>query len=285
MRPAVRIAATGIAAAALLASGPAAAVPPATRIMSMNLCSDLLLLQLAPRSRIVSISHLAHDGVQALFPGADAGIAVNHGAAEDIVNLKPDLILVGDTSTPMTRALARKVGARIVEVRSADSLAAARRVVLQLGRDIGEPARAQVLVGRMDATLASLAARPAPHRVRVIAWSGGAFVPGRGTLVNDIITAAGAVNIAALPGRDNSTFDVERLLAADPDALLYGRERAGAPSMHNAEAQHRLVRQRYGARSIAFLDIAAECGLPQSAQAAADLRRSLDALPPRQARR
>ncbi len=247
----------------------------------MNMCADLLLLQMAPRAHILSVSHLAHDGAEALFPGRDAGIAVNHGTAEDIINLKPDLILVGDTSTPMTRVLARRVGARIVEVKSVNNLAQARRVVVQLGRDIGEQTRAEALAAQMDATLADLAAHPPQRRLRVIAWSGGAFVPGRDTLVNDIVAAAGAVNIAALPGRDNSTFDVERLLAADPDALLYGRERSGPPSLHNAEAQHRLIRERYGPRSIAFLDVAAECGLPQSAGAALELRHALDALPPR----
>lgn len=277
--------AIGFVAAAVLASGTAAGAASAGRIMSMNLCSDLLLLQLAPRARIVSVSHLAHEGAAVLFPGRDAGIAVNHGAAEDIVNLQPDLILVGDTSTPMTRRLARRVGARVVEVRSANSLADARRVLLKLGDDIGETARARALAQKMDAELAALAAHPPAHRLRVVAWSGGAFIPGQGTLVNDIIAAAGAVNIAALPGLSTSTFGVEQLLAADPDALLYGRERSGAPSLHNAEAQHRLVRARYGPRSIAFLDIAAECGLPQSADAARDLRRALDALPPRGSRR
>jgi iron complex transport system substrate-binding protein len=281
MRSILRTSVIGIAAAAVLASGPVAAAPSTRRIMSMNLCSDLLLLQLAPRARITSVSHLAHEAAAVLFPGRDAGVAINHGTAEDIVNLRPDLILVGDTSTPRTRALARRVGARVVEVRSANSLAEARAVLLKLGDDIGEAARARSLAQRMDAELAELSAHPPARRLRVVAWSGGAFVPGQGTLVNDIITAAGAVNIAALPGRSNSTFDVEQLLAADPDALLYGRERSGAPSLHNAEAQHRLVRARYGSRSIAFLDIAAECGLPQSADAALDLRRALDALPPR----
>ena len=247
----------------------------------MNLCSDLLLLQLAPRARIASVSHLAHEGAQALFPGRDAGIAINHGAAEDIVNLKPDLILVGDTSTPMTRALARRVGARVVEVKSASSLAEARAILLRLGDDIAEPARAAALVARFDATLAGLAARPVRRRPRVIAWSGGAFVPGAGSLIDDIIAKAGADNLAAQPGGAGSAFDVEALIAAAPDALLHGAERSGPPSMHSAESQHRLVRRLYARRSIAYNDVAATCGLPQSADAARDLRDALDRLPTR----
>lgn len=278
MRRAVRNLAIGVVAAALAA--PALAAAP-QRILSMNLCSDLLLLQLAPRARIASVSHLAHEGAQVLFPGRDAGIAINHGAAEDIVNLKPDLILVGDTSTPMTRALARRVGARVVEVRSASSLAEARAILLRLGDDIAEPARAAALVARFDATLAGVAARPPRLRPRVIAWSGGAFVPGAGSLIDDIIAKAGADNLAAQPGGSGSAFDVEALIAAHPDALLYGAERSGPASMHSAESQHRLVRRLYARRSIAYNDVAATCGLPQSADAARDLRDGLDRLPTR----
>jgi iron complex transport system substrate-binding protein len=117
--------------------------------------------------------------------------------------------------------------------------------------------------------------------MRVVAWSGGSSVPGKDTLTNAIITAAGAVNIAAQPGHNYSTFGVEELLAAHPDALLYGGVRAGEPSLRSEEGQHRIVRQLYGSRRIAYNEAAHSCGLPQSADAAVDLRRALDALPDR----
>ena len=56
------------------------------------------------------MTYLAHDGAEALFPGADAGVTVNHGTPEDIINLTPDLILAGAFSTPLTRRLAKAIG-------------------------------------------------------------------------------------------------------------------------------------------------------------------------------
>ena len=104
----------GVAAAALLAIQPAAAAPSGPtkpqRILSMNLCADMLLLELVPKTRIAGVTYLAHDGAEALFPGADAGVTVNHGTPEDIINLKPDLILAGTFSTPLTRRLAKAIG-------------------------------------------------------------------------------------------------------------------------------------------------------------------------------
>jgi iron complex transport system substrate-binding protein len=251
----------------------------------MNLCADMLLLQMVPRGRIAAVTYLAHDGAEALFPGADAGVAVNHGTAEDIINLKPDLILAGTFSTPLTRRLAKAIGAPIVEVADAVSFEDIRRNLRQVGAAVGEPARARALIAAMDADLAALAARPARRPIRVIAWSGGDSVPGQETLSGHIITAAGAVNIAARPGQTYGTLDVEQLLAARPQALLYGGGGPLKPSLRGEEGQHRVVRRLYAGRRIVYSDIAHTCGLPQSARSALDLRRALDALPERRAGR
>lgn len=289
MRRALRSLATGVAAAALAISQPAAAAPSPSakpqRILSMNLCTDMLLLELVPRARIAGVTYLAHDGVEALFPGADDGVSVNHGTPEDIINLKPDLILAGTFSTPLTRRLAKAIGAPIVEVPDAVTFDDIRRNLRQVGQAVGEPARAGALVARMDADLAALAALPSRPPVRVIAWSGGDSVPGRATLSGHIIEAAGAVNIAARPGQTYTSLDVEQLLAARPAALLYGGGGPLKPSLRGEEGQHRVVRRLYAGRRIVYSDIAHTCGLPQSARSALDLRRALNALPVRGAAR
>jgi iron complex transport system substrate-binding protein len=246
--------------------------------MSLNVCTDLLLLQIAPKSRIASVTFMAPEGAAALFPGRAAGIPLNHGRAEDVINAKPDLILDSGLGAPLTRTMAKRVGARVVEVKNADSFADIRDIVRQVGEAVGEPARAAALIRQMDATLADLAAHPPPQRLRVVAWSGGSAVPGKGSLTDAIITAAGATNIAAQPGHAESSFGVEELLAARPDALLYGGASLGQPSLISDEGQHRVVRQLYAGRRIRYNDIAHTCGVPQSADSARDLRRALDAV-------
>lgn len=284
MRRALRIAAMGVAAAAVLAFQPPAAAqaapPKPQRILSMHLCADMLLLQMVPKSRIAGVTYLAHDGAEALFPGADAGIAVNHGTAEDIIRLKPDLILADSFATPLTRRLAKTIGAPILVVDYATSFEDIRRNLRLIGAAVGEPARAEALIAGMDADLAEIAAKPARPPIRVIAWSGGDSVPGRGTLSGRIVEAAGAVNVAARPGQTYATLDVEQVLAARPQALLYGGLGPQRPSLRAEESQHRALRRIYAGRRIAFNEIAHTCGLPQSARSALELRRALDALPP-----
>jgi iron complex transport system substrate-binding protein len=288
MRPALRTVVIGLAVVLIGAPGPAASAAErgaAQRIMSLNVCTDLLLLELAPKSRIASVSFLAPEGARALFPGAADGLALNHRAAEDIVNVRPDLILDSGLAPPMIKRIARRMGVPVIEVKNADSFADIRDVVRQVGAAVGETPRAEALIARMDATLAELAAHPPPRRLRVVAWSGGSAVPGKGSLTDAIITAAGAVNIAAQPGPAESTFGVEELLAASPDALLYGGATLGQPSLLNDEGQHRVVRQLYAGRRIAYNDITHTCGVPQSADSARELRRMLGALPARGATR
>ncbi|HEX2818450.1 MAG TPA: ABC transporter substrate-binding protein [Phenylobacterium sp.] len=247
--------------------------------MSLNVCTDLLLLQIAPRARIASVTFMAPEGAAVLFPGRAAGIALNHGRAEDVINAKPDLILDSGLGAPLTRTMAKRVGARVVEVKDANSFSDIRDIVRQVGDAVGEPERAATLVREMDATLAELAAHPPRRQLRVVAWSGGSAVPGKGSLTDAIITAAGATNIAAQPGHAESSFGVEELLVAKPDALLYGGAALGQPSLISDEGQHRAVRQLYAGRRIRYNDITHTCGVPQSADSARDLRRALDTLP------
>jgi iron complex transport system substrate-binding protein len=137
------------------------------------------------------------------------------------------------------------------------------------------------MIARMDAVLADLAARP-PSRVRTVAaWSGGGAVPGRGSLADAVIVAAGAVNIAARTDDARyGDFDVEALLRARPDALLQGDPRLTLPALRVEQGRHPLVRRLYAGRTIATPESLYACGLPQTADAALALRRALDGLAP-----
>lgn len=270
--------ALGVTLALAVSAAPgalAAGAPKPMRIMSLNMCTDILVLQLAPKSSIASVTYLARTAVEAIDPALDDGVAINQGAAEEVLAQKPDLLITGDMSTPMTRRLARLAGVPLVEVKSARSFADIRAATRQVGAAVGERARAEALIARMDADLADLAAHPPPRRIRVAAWSGDT-VPGRATLANAIIEAAGGVNIATDldPARANS-FGIEDLLAARPEVLMYGRGGAGRPSVLSGQTGHAAVRKLWAGRRIGYPEALYTCGAPQSARAARDLRRAL----------
>ena len=251
------------------------------RIMSTNVCTDLLLLMLVPKERIASITHLAHDAVEVLMPGADVGVAINHGFAEEVVRQQPDLILASRWSTPVMRRLAARVGAPLVEIDSADSFEDIRRVTRQVGTIVGEPARAEALLAEMDRELVDLARSRPVEPVVVAAWNSGHVVPGEGTLTDAIIRAAGAVNIAArAPASRSSGFSLEELLAARPDVIMRGEDRYDGPSLQESANEHPVVRKAFRGRRITYPASLHACGLPQSARAARQLRAALATIPP-----
>jgi len=261
----------------------AAKSPPAhpLRVMSTNQCVDLLALQMLPKDRIVSVSWLARDVADAIRPGLMDGVAVNHGTAEDIVAQRPDLLLVSVYTTPTIRRVAAQAGVPMIEIDDAISFDDIRRITRQVGAAVGEPARAEAMVAHMDARLAELQRGPPGRKVSVVAWNGGLSVPGRTSLANTIIEAAGGVNIAARDGFAQSTFGLEELAATQPEALLYGEGSADRPSLRTVQANHPLVRKLYADRRIQYSDVMFSCGLPQAADLAIDLRAAFARLPER----
>src|SRR5258706_5949919 len=229
-----------VVAAALAISGGTAAATQAKphHVMSLNLCADQLVLSLLARERIASVSFLSRKSEHAFLTAEAAHVPVNFGTAEEVLAEHPDLVIVGSASTPATRELLGRVAIPILEVPFADNFAAIRANTRMVGDALGEPAKAEELIRRMDATLAELAADGLRRRIVVAAWDGSGDVPGRGTLFDAILAAAGAVNIAASMNARFGSFDMEQLVESHPDLLAYADSLSDAPGLRRETLRH-----------------------------------------------
>jgi len=280
-----------LAAAATLAVSSAAAAPAGSpqRAMSLNLCTDQLLLQLLPRERITSVTYLSRSSEYSYLNAADFGVPVNYGTAEEVLEQHPDVVITGTSSTPSVRALLKRVGATIVEAPPAENFDEIRAVMRVVAGAVGAEEKAESLIAQMDAALAELA-RTAPNRRIVVAgWNGVGNVSGKGTLFDAILTAAGGENIADRLGTSGfngyTTVDLELLVALHPDILAYGNSRVGRLDLSGEQLKHRVVRRFFAGRQITYPETLYSCGLPQSATVAArDLRRAMLAITARTAK-
>jgi iron complex transport system substrate-binding protein len=264
-----------VAVAALtLGSQPAPAAKP-EKIMSMNLCTDALLLDLVPLQHISSVSYLSRSSTDSYLADTAARVPVNHGLAEEVLAEKPDLVLAGTYTTTGTRALLKRLGMPLLEVPPANSFEEIRVVTRGVARAVGETARGEELLARMDATLQALQQHQPDRAIRVVAWDGGGSVPGEGTLFDAILRAAGGVNIAAEPGLRGTSFGIERLLSARPDVLSYGEHSRDTPGLRTDVDQHPLILALYANRRVTYPELLFSCGVPQSAEAAKALRAQL----------
>jgi iron complex transport system substrate-binding protein len=269
------------AATALAIAGATAAAPAKPqRVMSLNLCTDQILLQLLPPERIASVTYLSR-GPDTGWPAVDASrVAVNYGTSEEVLAQRPDLVVAGTTSTLATRALLREVGTPLLELPGAESFADIRKITRTIAHALGEDEKGEALLRRMDATLAELD-RTAPAKpITVVAWDGGGNVPGPSTLFDAILTAAGAVNVATRLNQNTiygnySGFDLEQLVALNPELVIYGASGNGRRDQVHQQVQHRVVRKLFSGRQITYNETLFRCGLPQSADAAKQLRESM----------
>jgi len=164
----------------------------------------------------------------------------------------------------------------LLEVPQANSFDEIRRVTRSVGHALGEDEKAGDLIARMDATLSALAATKPRELIRVVGWNGGGSVPGKGTLFDSILTAAGGVNIASsLSGVRSGSFGIEELLMARPDILAYGADSNGAPALRTDTDLHPLVLKLYAHRRVSYPEVLYSCGVPESADGAVALRLSL----------
>ncbi|HEY0266539.1 MAG TPA: ABC transporter substrate-binding protein, partial [Rhizomicrobium sp.] len=176
---AVLLGLAGQAAAAPFDSG---ARPRAVHIMSLKVCTDALLLDLVPASRIASITFLSREKAALRHWPRAANIAVNHNTAEEILATRPDLILTDSFTAPALRPLLAKTGARVMEVPPAENFGQIRAVTRLVAHAVGEEARGEALIARMDADLRTLAAHRPKTPITVAGWGGGGYVPGTGGL-------------------------------------------------------------------------------------------------------
>jgi iron complex transport system substrate-binding protein len=247
------------------------------KIMSLKICTDALLVDLVPPSRIASVTFMMREPTPLQFWPQGARIPVNHGTAEEILTAKPDLILTDPFMPPQTRALLARTGAKMVEVPPAEDFAAIRAVTRLVAKAVGEEARGEALVARMDADLAAMAARRPARAIRVAEWGGGGYVPGRGGLFDAMLRQAGAQNIEK---GAMGYYDVEALIAARPDVLVYGDTYGNLPTLRDDQNQHPALLKRYAGKRIVYSSLYG-CGLPETAAVARRLQAALIAAVPR----
>lgn len=223
------------------ASAPAAAGKP-QRIISLNLCTDQLLLQLVEPQRITALSKLAHDPEMSMLAAQAQKLPIVQGGTEEVLQRKPDLVLVGKFTTRYTAQMLRQLGIRVVEVPLANSLDEVVQQTVLVADAVGEPERGQALVQRIRQRQAELqqAHQSNPQQWPIAAersWMG--YSTGSGTLMNELMDLAGYRNAGVLAGlKGYGYLPLERLVATRPDLMVtpdYGR---GLPSIERRDKLH-----------------------------------------------
>ena len=159
-------------AALLAACGPGGAQRAAgghPTIVSLNPCADAVLVEVAEPGQILALSHYSRDPRASSMDLATARrLPVTGGTVEEVLALRPDVVIAGTFLPPATRSAFDRLGIRVVSFAIEHDVPQSLAQLRGLARLVGHPQRGERLAARITQALA-VAAPPAAAAAAVAA--------------------------------------------------------------------------------------------------------------------
>ena len=216
----------------LALAAPAEAAP--RKVVSLNLCTDELLLMLADPRQIVSVTHLAQKPEETPLWRQARLYPKNDGSLVSIAGFKPDLVLTMGGGARDRVRIGERLGMRTLDLPFPQSLADIKASIGKVAAALGRGSSGRQLIARIDRL-----ERTAPERTVDTIWLGGG---GRTVAAQGL--AAGWMRLAGFRQRamQGDRVSLEQLLVAPPRLLLRSDYRSGQYSSEQRWLSHPLAR-------------------------------------------
>ena len=221
-------------ALSLTANGTSVEAAP-SRVVSLNLCTDELLLLLASPEQIDSVTHLSQNGEEFPWWRQARGYAANDGSVLSVAGRAPDLILTMGGLARDRERIARRLGARLLVLRYPENLDDIEAAIKDVAEALGRERRGRQLVGY----LRQLRGTVPRQRTGIFLSSGGQ------SLATDSLGAQWlALAGVDVPEDVGATVSAERLLIAPPSLVVRSDYRADQSSRGNFWPGFRFLRNQ-----------------------------------------
>lgn len=269
-----------VALALMLAATVSEAAPQ--RIVSLNMCTDQLLIDLAEPDRIVGLSPFARDPARAFEAERAARFPILSGTAEEVMVIKPDLVVSSRYMKRETRQFIASRGLTLVEFDDPRTMSEARAQIVEMGRLLGAETRANARLADFDAALSDLRHVARRKTMRILPLARRGWVAGSETLLADLLREAGLMNAASALGFKAGGFaSLEAVIALKPDALLVTRATIRAEDQGQAMLLHPAIQAMFPAeKRITLPERLTVCGGPMLTEAMRHLAREIERLGP-----
>lgn len=206
----------------------AAQAAPATRIVSLDLCTDWMLAHYGNRASVAALSPLHLQYPAAAF---STGWPTHDGSLERILALKPDLVITGEFNALQLRNRLKALGVRVEVLKLPSSLPAVIDYEKHMLSLLGLPAD-KVSMPPQDL-------RMPRERKRLLLLGANGVGTGRGTFEDEILERAGWTNY--LRDEGYLRLDLEQVATDAPDAILWAAPNSKA--LANRFAEHPVLRR------------------------------------------
>jgi iron complex transport system substrate-binding protein len=230
-----------LSAFSLALAGAADAAP--RRVVSLNLCTDELLLLLAAPGQIASVTHLSQQEAETPLWRAARNHRKNDGSLVSVAGLRPDLVLTMGGGGRDRGRIAGKLGIPMLDLPYPQTIGDIEKSVATVAAALGRPQAARPWLAR----IASLKAA-APKAAKDTIWLGGG-----GRSVGADSLAAQWMRLAGLRQRPltGDRVSLEQLLMRPPAVLLRSNYRAGQYSGEQRWLSHPLAARVRAGRTLA----------------------------------
>ncbi|MDJ0921360.1 MAG: ABC transporter substrate-binding protein [Henriciella sp.] len=189
------------------------------RIVSLDYCADQFVLKLADADQILAVSPDAVSDFSYMREAA-AGVPTVRPVAEDVLVLRPDLIVRSYGGGPNAAGFFEQAGIPVLQVGWAtaidgESAGAIPSLIADAASGLGQAERGAALVADYRTRLAAIQKREAGETALYMTAAGA--TTGAGSLVHDMLMASGLENYQTEPGW--RSLPLERLAYEQPDMV------------------------------------------------------------------
>ena len=211
----------------------AATTKPVKKILSLDLCTDWMLAKYADPSRVLALSPLLHqypvDWMTREWPSHD-------GSLEQILELKPDLVITGEYNALMLRRRLQELGVRVEILSLPKNFSEVDHYEQRLLSLIGKPVTGNLALKTEKISQAI----PNQHlKPKLLLLGPNGIGTGRGTFEDGLLQHAGWDNYLTSEGYSN--LDLEQIVTNPPDAILWSTPDSVA--LANLFAKHPVLKQ------------------------------------------
>ena len=240
------------------------------KIVSLNLCTDQLLMLLADPDQIASLSKIVDDPNVSFLAEKSAEFKKNRGDAEEIFMNSPDLVVAGVYTEKATVQILQTLGVRVEIFPIEQNFDDIVKNIRKMGQLVGHPGRAKRMIDDFNVRLEELRSG-ITERPRAAIYSANGYTTGTDTMSGQILKTAGFRNITDEVGMSfGGTLPLETLVMLRPDLVITGKAYPGH-SRSEEILKHPALRPF---KAITQTDAKWVCGTPAVLDAVEELQRA-----------
>lgn len=209
------------------------------RIASINFCTDELVLDLMPPDKITGLSIFSKNSREDWLTGQGDHIRYLRGTTEEIVSLRPDLVVAGAYTNPKIVAMLQLLGVSVLRLELPQTFEGVYDNLKRLAARVGRETEAAHLIQTMKAGLDRQTRQPETQKPKIIFIQDRGYVAGRDTFENEIIERLGGINLAAALGlQGHQKISFEKLVSNPPDFMIFTTDQKERESLGRELLSH-----------------------------------------------